>query len=107
MVGQSGRVISHRFIIALPGREGLELVDGSGLRHPEEGLGGRHEVDPVLGADPVKPVRQGLSLLYRGEPVGVESQGVGGPVGLVVAEEVFLQPLQDLLPPKVGEDTLV
>ena len=104
-VSQSVR--SHGFIIALPGWDGTELADGSGLRHPEEGLGPGDEVDPVLGLDPVKPVRQGLSLLQSCEPVGVESQGVGGSVGLVVAEEILLQPLQDLLPAEVSEDTLV
>ena len=103
-----GRAVvkSHRFIIALPGGEGVELADGRGLRHPEERLGAGHEVDALLGADPVQPVRQGLSLLQRGEPVGVEGEGVGGSVGLVVAEEILLQPLQDLLPAQVREDAL-
>merc|ERR1719264_1270955 len=105
-----GRLASCRhfgFIVALPGWDGTELADGSGLRHPEEGLGPGDEVDPVLGLDPVKPVRQGLSLLQSCEPVSVESQGVGGSVGLVVAEEILLQPLQDLLAAEVSEDTLV
>ena len=47
--------VSYRFVVALPRREGLELTDRSGLRHPEEGLGPGDEVDPVLGLDPVKP----------------------------------------------------
>ena len=98
--------VSYRFVVALPRREGFELTDRSGLRHPEEGLGSCHEVDAVLGLDPVKPVRQGLSLLQSCEPVGVESQGVGGSVGLVVPEEILLQPLQDLLPAQVREDAL-
>ena len=102
----------------------LQLGDRDGVCHPEERLGGGHQIHRLLALHPVQELHQRVPLLATqskllaqetpvtdlllcGEPVGVEGEGVGGAVGGVVAGEVLLQPGQDVLAVHVGEDALV
>jgi len=86
-----------------PGLEVLDLADGAWVLHPLDHLGHGHEVHVVVvGQDLVDPVEEGVEELgVVLQPGGVEVQTQGSAVLVVVAVEVVVQEVVELV---AGQD---
>lgn len=97
-IGQVAQRLALDFALLLPGGKVANVVHGSWLLHPLQHLGHGDKVNVVLVQHFVDPLHEGVQQFgVRLEPAGVEEYAHGRSVRLVVAVEVVVQEVIELV----------